>query len=739
MGKHRGRKGKEGYPGSRGHVGPDGSTGSTGPTGPNGSIGSTGSTGSTGPIGLIGSSGTTGPTGNTGPTGPNGNTGFTGPTGSLGGTGSTGPGGLTGLSGFTGIIGPAGPSGNIGSTGPTGVIGLPGALGVTGATGPANVTAGPTGLTGPTGPPGATGPTGGIGPAGNTGSTGSTGPAGSTGPTGPVGPTGSTGLGGTTGPTGATGLGGTTGSTVPTGPLGATGLAGPGGSTGATGATGPSGSVGLNGSTGPTGSTGPIGTSLGLVVTTFTANATAPVVFDQQIIMLNTANNPITLTVPNGTQGDLMYISLSTPKGLPATVSLVSGGTFILTSQYFQRALMFDTTNGWVPIQPPNYNYFVTTQQSMLVGTGIQPGNVSEQGFAVALSQDGNTLAVGGPGSADNLAFVWIFVRVGSTWSQQSSLLHGTGATAPIQQGNSVALSADGNTLAFGGPSDNGGIGATWVFTRSGSTWTQQGLKLVGSGAFPGDQQGFSVSLSADGNTLAIGAPQYNSAAGANYIFTRTSGVWTQQGPVLIAAPTSSNHHGTSGSLSADGNTLATGGPHSGSGVGATWIFTRSGTSWNLQSPALVGTGNIGFSQQGQSVDLSADGNTLAVGGPNDNANTGAIWIFTRSGTAWTQQGSKLVGTGAVGAAHQGWSVSLTADGNTLAEGAFANTSNIGATWQFTRSSGAWTQQGSRLVGTGGTGSPQQGYSVAIDAYGNTLAVGGPLTNATTGATWVFI
>ncbi|MFX4589172.1 hypothetical protein ABTB15_19525, partial [Acinetobacter baumannii] len=89
-----------------------------------------------------------------------------------------------------------------------------------------------------------------------------------------------------------------------------------------------------------------------------------------------------------------------------------------------------------------------------------------------------------------------------------------------------------------------------------------------------------------------------------------------------------------------------------------------SGGSWSQQGSKLVGTGAVGNANQGRSVSLSADGNTAIVGGYGDNGGAGAAWVFTRSGGSWSQQGSKLVGTGAVGNAQQGVSVSLSADGN---------------------------------------------------------------------------
>ena len=112
-----------------------------------------------------------------------------------------------------------------------------------------------------------------------------------------------------------------------------------------------------------------------------------------------------------------------------------------------------------------------------------------------------------------------------------------------------------------------------------------------------------------------------------------------------------------------------------------------------LQDSKLVGSGAVGSAEQGNSVAISGDGNTAIVGGPGDNSHAGAAWVFTRSSGVWTQQGSKLVGTGGVGAA-QGWSVALSDDGNTAAVGGPGDNSHAGATWVFTRSGGVWSQQG---------------------------------------------
>src|ERR1035437_10300978 len=143
------------------------------------------------------------------------------------------------------------------------------------------------------------------------------------------------------------------------------------------------------------------------------------------------------------------------------------------------------------------------------------------------------------------------------------------------------------------------------------------------------------------------------------------------------------------------------------------------------QGLKLVGTGAVGGAWQGVSVSLSADGNTAIVGGFYDNSTAGAAWVWTRSGGVWTQQGTKLVGSGATGNAYQGWSVSLSADGNTAIVGGLADNSNLGAAWVWTRSAGVWTQQGAKLVGSGAVGSAYQGQSVSLSGDGNTAIVGG--------------
>ena len=393
--------------------------------------------------------------------------------------------------------------------------------------------------------------------------------------------------------------------------------------------------------------------------------------------------------------------------------------------------------------------YPQSQQGAPLIGTnGLgQP----YQGNSVAISADGNTAIVGGYNDNSNQGAGWFYTRTNGVWTQQGAKVIPSDPSGGFGSyfGSSVAISADGNTAVFGGPDDHTGTGATWVFTRTAGVWTQQGLKLVGTGAIANNgntegnaQQGQAVALSADGNTIISGGWFDNGGIGAAWVFTRSGGVWTQLGSKLLGTNGIGNsYQGRAVALSADGKTALIGGPNDNSGQGATWVFTLSGGAWTQQTE-IIATGNVGAAGQGSAVALSADGNTAIIGGPGDSAPLGAAWVFTRSGTAWSQQ-TKLVGTGGFNYSYgstEGASVTVSADGNTAVIGGTTDDDNTGAIWVFTRSGTAWTQEGNKLfgTGTGTTNNANQGTSVAITPDGSTVIEGGPGNNTNYGVAYVF-
>ncbi len=361
-------------------------------------------------------------------------------------------------------------------------------------------------------------------------------------------------------------------------------------------------------------------------------------------------------------------------------------------------------------------------------------------GESVAISEDGNTALIGGPNDGNTVGSAWVFTRSGTTWTQQGPKLTGTGESGQGQFGSSVALAADGNTALIGARRDAGEAGAAWVFTRSGSTWSQQGSKLTAGAEEVGPSQfGYRVSLSGDGNTALIGGQEDNLGVGAAWVFVRSGTSWEHQGPKLLGGgETGSGEFGESTALSFDGSTAAIGGSGDATGTGAAWVFTRTASTWAQQGSKLTGAGEVGKGHFGFSAALSSDASTALFGGGGDNSEVGAAWVFTRSGLTWAPQGGKLTATGEVGKAHFGFAVGLSADGSTALMGGGGDSSEVGAAWVFTRSETTWSQQGSKLTGGEESGTAHFGYAVALSGDANTALVGGLADSGNTGAAWAF-
>ena len=234
---------------------------------------------------------------------------------------------------------------------------------------------------------------------------------------------------------------------------------------------------------------------------------------------------------------------------------------------------------------------------------------------------------MGGPYDGDDTGAAWVFTRSGAEWVQEAKLT-GAGASGPALFGISAALSSDGNTALIGGPFDTGDVGAPWVFRRSGATWAQQGQKITGGGTIGTASFGVGVALSADGNTAIVGAPTDASLAGAAWIFTRSGSAWTQQGPKLTGAgEVGTGQFGVSVSLSGGGATALVGAPNDDHLAGAARVFVRTAGVWSRQGDKLVGAGAAGAESFGYDVSLSGNGDTAVIGGSDDGQHAGAAWV----------------------------------------------------------------------------------------------------------------
>lgn len=429
---------------------------------------------------------------------------------------------------------------------------------------------------------------------------------------------------------------------------------------------------------------------------------------------------------------------------------------------------------------------------------------------SVALSADGTTLAVGAWGedsaatgvdgdqaseAAMNSGAVYVFVRSAGAWSQQA-YLKATHNEAGDLFGTSVALSADGHTLAIGAPGESsaglavdsnaGGnssgvdTGAAYVFRRTGTSWAQQAY-LKAPNARAGDAFGERIALSADGATLAVGAPGEDSSAtgvdgneldsgapdsGAVHVFARSGANWIRQAYLKPSNTDGNDEFGREVAISADGGTLAVGAPGEDSAAtgangdasdntaadsGAVYVFGRDGSGWTQR--AYLKASNTGAGDRfGESLAVSADGGTLAIGarfeaggqagpgatGADDSvAGAGAVYVFGRVASGWAQQ-AYLKSTAPAADDRFGSSVALTADGTMLAvavpredtggagfggAGATGPIANSGGVQVFARDGSTWTPRAT-LKATNPGVADRFGTGVSMSADGSTIAVG---------------
>jgi hypothetical protein len=388
----------------------------------------------------------------------------------------------------------------------------------------------------------------------------------------------------------------------------------------------------------------------------------------------------------------------------------------------------------------------------------------------------------------------------GGVWSFQQRLKASNAGTGD-EFGWSVSLDADGNTLAVGARNEKSGIvgnegdntsfgdlgtgaGAVYVFTSDGATWTQKDYVKSNNPEFGpgfGNQFGQSVSLNADGDMLAVGARFEDGDAtgiggivldlvtdsGAVYIFNlEVDDTWTQNTYIKASNTSASDAFGQVVSLGTRANgdvILAVGAFHEASGAsgidgnqsddtvtdaGAVYAFTRDvGTGvWSQNN--YIKASNTGISDRfGITLDLSTDGNTLAVGSYREDgiaSDSGAVYVFSHNGTDWSQQGSLIKASNAESSDEFGRSVSLSANGDTLAVGAHfedSNTTGIagaennesasesGAVYTYTRSGSNWSQQ-TYVKASNTDAGDAFGWSVSLTADGNTLAVGAKLEDS---------
>lgn len=348
-------------------------------------------------------------------------------------------------------------------------------------------------------------------------------------------------------------------------------------------------------------------------------------------------------------------------------------------------------------------------------------------GFSVAVSSD--TAIIGAFKDDDAVAGLdmgsaYVFTRAGDLWRQQAKLMASDGAANDTFGGN-VAISGDTAVIGAIRHDDQGdNSGSAYVFTRSGGAWSQQ-AKLIATDTVEGDAFGQSLALA--GDIVVIGAPHdddMGDGAGSVYVFTRSGTVWSQQAKLTAADGAAGDVFGISVALS--GNTILVGADlndEKAVDAGAVYVFTRSGDGWSQQAKL---TASDGAETDIFGVRVALSGDTAIISARRDDddvmgVDAGSAYIFVRTGTTWRQQ-AKL--TASDGAADDRFGRSVALAGDVAVIGAMFqddNGENSGSAYVFTRTGGAWSEQ-AKLTAADGAEGDVFGFSVALS--GDTAVIG---------------
>jgi hypothetical protein len=298
------------------------------------------------------------------------------------------------------------------------------------------------------------------------------------------------------------------------------------------------------------------------------------------------------------------------------------------------------------------------TQEAILIPSDGFPGNAF--GYSVAIS--GDTVVIGAPAVAEWTGAVYVFTRSGTTWTQQAKLTPPDGIPAD-EFGFSVDLAGD-TTVIGASYAGNGWSGKAYVFIRTGTTWAYEATVTASDGQ-PEDQFGWSVAIS--GDTTVIGSVYDDERTGSAYVFTRSGTTWTQQAKLMASDAALEDAFGVS--VAIDQDTIVVGAGWKDTFIGAAYIYTRSGTTWTQEAKINASDGTNG-NEFGMAVSISGD--TVAVGARFVNVWTGAAYIYSRTGTTWTEE-ARINASDGEYFDQFGWSIAIS--GNYVIAGAPGETS----------------------------------------------------------------
>lgn len=342
-------------------------------------------------------------------------------------------------------------------------------------------------------------------------------------------------------------------------------------------------------------------------------------------------------------------------------------------------------------------------------------------GFGTTMAISGSTAVVGADAKNSLTGAVYVFTRTGSTWSQQAELTASDGVAGDYF-GSAVAIS--GSTVVVGAYGQNSGAGAAYVFGRLGTTWTQQAELTAADGGAP---DFFGISVGVSGSTAIVGAYNKNSHVGAAEVFMGSGGTWTHQAELTASDGVSPDFFGFSVAISGSTAVVGTDSQPGSSGKNAAYVFVRSRTTWTQQAEL---TASDGAATDGFGLAVAISGSTALIGAPGKNS--GVAYAFVRSGTSWSQQ-AELIGSN-TNLHNFGYSVGIS--GSTAVVGAPAPffPQRRGGAYVFVQSGTTWTQV---KILSASDGTSHQGFGSPVAIAGSTALIT-HFSRSMPGAVYVF-
>lgn len=382
------------------------------------------------------------------------------------------------------------------------------------------------------------------------------------------------------------------------------------------------------------------------------------------------------------------------------------------------------------PLSPSNGATYIPPQIQKLLAGDI--GSNYKFGSDVGISSDGTIAVIGSSGNGSSATgAAYVFTKNGSTFSQKQKLTDSSGVSNDFF-GDAVAISGDGLTIAVGAWQEDSGAttnnGAVYIFNYNAGMWSQQ-AKLFASVTSSNASFGFSVALSSDGNTLIVGAKDVDATVGAAYVFTRSGVTWTQQQKITPNATTAS--FGYSVAISSNGGNTALIGDNGG---GRTEVWTRSGVTWTYQANLTQFT-YTGQGTFGNDVSLSSDGNIAVVGDSGidaNNTNYGVAYVYTRSGSTWSNA-QALIPTDLGYQSVFGLSVEISSDGSTIAVGQRISANSYGEVHIYKKPSTTWVRT-YILSSPDSVNADVYGDCLALSTDGSVIFTGAYLEDSIAGA-----